>query len=82
MIKQEKKFEGIVTFQRSEDEDGLKCSCCEGKHIYCRYVNFKEDPKEVMTEMLRECTGKDKEGRKVTMEIKIKLHDLKGDKDE
>ncbi len=72
MIEQKKEFNGIVTFMRQESDS---CVCCEGNHIYCRYVNFKENPKEVMKEMLDECTTKDKEGRRVTMEIKIKIHD-------
>jgi len=74
MIEQKKKFNGVVKFMRNEDSD-TSCVCCEGNHIFCRYVDFKEKFETVIREMLDECTTKDKEGRKVTMEIKIKLHD-------
>jgi len=74
-IEQKKEFEGVVEFMRSDGDSS--CVCCEGKHIFCRHVKFKEDFKEVIKEMLDDCTTKDKEGRRVTMEVKIKLHDAK-----
>lgn len=81
MIEQKKKFKGIVKFMRTENND-TPCVCCEGNHIYCRYVDFKEDFEKVIREMLNECTTKDKEGRKVTMEVKIKLQDaISGEND-
>jgi len=80
MIEQKKKFNGIVKFMRSDDSS-TPCVCCEGKHIFCRYVDFKEDFEKIIREMLNECTTKDKEGRRVTMEVKIKLHDVLSGRD-
>ncbi|HBO1242431.1 TPA: hypothetical protein ACGJWA_003782 [Pseudomonas aeruginosa] len=35
--------EGILTFMRSEKENGSQCTCCNGPHIFCRYFEGMSD---------------------------------------
>ncbi len=45
-VLKEKYYElnGIIKFQRSEQDNGGDCVCCEGAHVFSRYIEFEEQP--------------------------------------
>ena len=67
-----KEITGKVIFKRSDTDD---CQCCEGKHVYCQYVEFDKTEKvhtafgdNFLRGVLHKFIG-DKEGKKIKITI-------------
>lgn len=61
-------IKGKVVFQRSEDDDDGKCVCCEGKHIFSRYIDW--DNNIELRDLIWKFT-ENKEGKRVKLTIEV-----------
>jgi hypothetical protein len=63
-----KTFTGTMTFLRNESS---ACICCEGKHIFCRFVKTPEGKTSFWEEINQHVCDTAKEGEKVTITVSL-----------